>query len=202
MHAYLIVSNEPKLSIKEAQKLSKRIGSEIFKFDVSKIEDVRNLQKFIKFTLTKPTSFLIENIENATVEALNAFLKNLEEPQKNASFILTTTSLYKILPTIVSRCQIIKIQKSKVKSQNFDTISSFLKMSTGEKLANLEKIRQRSEAILFIQDFINACHSLLLSKKEVKKYAKCLKQAQNTLNALNANGNVNLQLTNFVISIN
>lgn len=50
--------------------------------------------------------YFINNIENATVEALNSLLKFLEEPVKDTYAIITTCKLNQVLPTIVSRCQL------------------------------------------------------------------------------------------------
>lgn len=200
MHAYLVVGNDQEKLAKEARNLAKKFKSELYEFQIAKIDDVRALQRFVKLKLTKPTSIFIQNIEKATTEGLNAFLKNLEEPQKNAHYILTASSAYKVLPTIVSRCQIIKIKNSKLKIQNSEIIHDFLKMSQGEKFKFLEKIRKRDEAAAFIQDLIHICHNQLLSAGGKNKLADLLEQAQKTHNALGANGNVALQLTNFAIN--
>jgi hypothetical protein len=201
MHAYLIVGSDQEKSLKEAQNLAKKLKSELYEFQIVKIDDVRVLQRFVKLKLTKPTSIFIKDIEKATTEGLNAFLKNLEEPQKNANYILTTSSSYKVLPTIVSRCQIIRIRNTKYEIRNTKIIYSFLKMSQGEKFKFLEKIRKRDDAASFIQDFMHICHDQLLNASEKKKFANLLEQAQKTYNAIAANGNVTLQLTNFAINI-
>ena len=79
-------------------------------FSIKSIDQVRELGRFSRLALTKPTTILIKNIDNASNEALNAFLKDLEEPQTNLSYFLTAASIYKVVPTISSRCQIINTQ--------------------------------------------------------------------------------------------
>ena len=75
MHAFLLVNNDP-------IEFAKKQHAKVIPFTLQKIEDVRELKKFVKFSLSEKTAILIENIDTATPEAANAFLKNLEEPTK------------------------------------------------------------------------------------------------------------------------
>ena len=88
--------------------LAKKLHAKILEFPLSKIDDVRSLNNLIRLSFDEPTLVVSENIHEATEEALNAFLKNLEEPQENIYFVLTAPSTRKVLPTIVSRCEIVK----------------------------------------------------------------------------------------------
>lgn len=78
----------------------------IGKEDVLKIED-----RFTKTSIEKNLNFvyIINCVENMTKEAINALLKYLEEPNENVYAILTTKNVNQVLPTIVSRCQNLKI---------------------------------------------------------------------------------------------
>ena len=78
----------------------------IGKEDVLKIED-----RFTKTSIEKNLNFvyIINCVENMTKEAINALLKYLEEPNQNVYAILTTKNVNQVLPTIVSRCQNLKI---------------------------------------------------------------------------------------------
>jgi len=72
------------------------------------VEDIRSLidQVRIPPQLGKYKVYIIDEVHMLTSSAFNAFLKTLEEPPRHAIFILATTEKHKILPTILSRCQI------------------------------------------------------------------------------------------------
>jgi DNA polymerase-3 subunit gamma/tau len=59
--------------------------------------------------------YIIDEVHMLSAAAFNAFLKTLEEPPKHAIFILATTEKHKIIPTILSRCQIFDFNRIKVK---------------------------------------------------------------------------------------
>jgi DNA polymerase-3 subunit gamma/tau len=71
------------------------------------IDEVRELREGIKFTPTKSKYkvFIIDESHQLTREAANALLKTLEEPPSYAIFVLATTEIHKMIPTIISRCQ-------------------------------------------------------------------------------------------------
>ncbi len=71
------------------------------------IDEIRELREGIKFAPNKLKYkvFIIDEVHMLTREAFNALLKTLEEPPAHAIFILATTEIHKVLPTIISRCQ-------------------------------------------------------------------------------------------------
>lgn len=203
MHAYLLVGQGVPDFQFPISDLAKKLKAKIMEFPLVKIDDVRVLNNLTRLSFSEPTLIVCENIHEAGEEALNAFLKNLEEPQENVYFALTTTSARKVLPTIVSRCQIIKITnlRSQGADKTGDEIENFFKMSTGEKLAYIDKIKDRKIAIEFAENMVNFMHRSL-HKKELKYNISLadIRLAIKTLSRLKANGNVNLQLSNFVIN--
>lgn len=72
------------------------------------VDDIRNLidQVRIPPQIGKYRVFIIDEVHMLSTQAFNAFLKTLEEPPAHAIFILATTEKHKIIPTILSRCQI------------------------------------------------------------------------------------------------
>ncbi len=72
------------------------------------VDDIRNLTDQVRIPpqIGKYKVFIIDEVHMLSTAAFNAFLKTLEEPPAHAIFILATTEKHKILPTILSRCQI------------------------------------------------------------------------------------------------
>ena len=85
-----------------------------------KIEQSRNLIKFLNKTTYKKNFkiVLIEDIENLNINASNAILKSLEEPNDNTFFFLIHNNAYKILETVKSRCMTFKIHFSELEKKN------------------------------------------------------------------------------------
>ncbi len=189
MHAFLLISQNTDCKL-QIEELAKKLKTKIMEFPLVKIEDVRDLNNLLRLSFSEPTLIVSENVENATEEALNAFLKNLEEPQDNIYFALTASSVRKVLPTIVSRCQIIKIKNAKSEIGNEEEIEQFLGMESSQKLAFFDKIGDRTKAIDFIESLIFFLHD----KRDLTNMELLLK----TRTCLKANGNVNLHLTNLV----
>ena len=71
------------------------------------IDEIRELRDGIRFVPAKSKYkvFIIDEAHQLTKEAANALLKTLEEPPSHAIFVLATTEAYKMIPTIISRCQ-------------------------------------------------------------------------------------------------
>jgi hypothetical protein len=200
MHAYLIVGRETKRVEEAVLKLVSKLKASPMPFPLAKIEDVRVLEGFTNLKVDKPTAIILKDFEAATVPAQNAFLKSLEEPQENLYYILTATSEHPLLPTITSRCQIIKTETDLATTKSLRQTVTFLKMTPAEKLAELDTVRARDDAKAYVEGLIKDCHRLLLSTKEKHLVlAKYIKAANHTLAALRANGNVTLQLTNMVV---
>ena len=72
------------------------------------VDDIRALIEKVRFApqIGKYSVYIIDEVHMLSANAFNAFLKTLEEPPPHAIFILATTEKHKILPTILSRCQI------------------------------------------------------------------------------------------------
>lgn len=199
MHAYLVVGQNEEVNKNKAQELAEKLEAKIFEFPLAKIEDVRNLNSFTQLKLSEPTAVVIDSIEQASEEALNAFLKNLEEPQKNLYYILTASSEKRVLPTIVSRCEVIRINTRQEALGNSAEPEEFLKMRTGEKFIHVQGLKEREKAIDFIESLIYFLHEKLHSETNFNHISKLITEAVLTRNALKKNGNVFLQLTNFVV---
>ncbi|HWY38704.1 MAG TPA: DNA polymerase III subunit gamma/tau [Bacteroidia bacterium] len=83
----------------------------VFELDAASnngVEEIRNLIDQVRFApqLGQYKVYIIDEVHMLSASAFNAFLKTLEEPPRHAVFILATTEKHKIIPTILSRCQI------------------------------------------------------------------------------------------------
>jgi DNA polymerase-3 subunit gamma/tau len=82
------------------------------------VDDIRNLidQVRVPPQVGKYSIYIIDEVHMLSSQAFNAFLKTLEEPPSHAIFILATTEKYKIIPTILSRCQIFDFNRITVEN--------------------------------------------------------------------------------------
>jgi DNA polymerase-3 subunit gamma/tau len=92
----------------------------IFELDAASnnsVDDIRNLTDQVRIPpqVGKFKVYIIDEVHMLSQAAFNAFLKTLEEPPKHCIFILATTEKHKIIPTILSRCQIFDFKRITVK---------------------------------------------------------------------------------------
>ncbi|WP_422104320.1 DNA polymerase III subunit gamma/tau [Winogradskyella sp.] len=92
----------------------------IFELDAASnnsVDDIRNLTDQVRIPpqVGKYKVYIIDEVHMLSQAAFNAFLKTLEEPPKHCIFILATTEKHKIIPTILSRCQIFDFKRIRVK---------------------------------------------------------------------------------------
>jgi DNA polymerase-3 subunit gamma/tau len=106
------------------------------------VEDIRNLIDQVRYPpqFGKYKVYIIDEVHMLSNQAFNAFLKTLEEPPSYAIFILATTEKHKVIPTILSRCQIFDFNRI----QNED-IAVHLR-----KIAKQEGVKAEDEALHLI----------------------------------------------------
>ena len=136
-----------------ARKINERDGStsedgfayNIFELDAASnnsVEDIRELTDQVRFApqVGKYKIYIIDEVHMLSSAAFNAFLKTLEEPPAHAIFILATTEKHKIIPTILSRCQIYDFKRITI-----EDIQSHLK-----NIADKEGITCEDDALYLI----------------------------------------------------
>jgi DNA polymerase-3 subunit gamma/tau len=106
------------------------------------VDDIRNLIESVRIMpqAGKYSVYIIDEVHMLSQQAFNAFLKTLEEPPSHAVFILATTEKHKIIPTILSRCQIYDFNRIRV-----EDIAGTLK-----KIAVKEGVEAEEEALTVI----------------------------------------------------
>lgn len=114
------------------------------------VDDIRTLVDQVRFApqAGKYKVYIVDEVHMLSASAFNAFLKTLEEPPPYAIFILATTEKHKILPTILSRCQIFDFKRI----TNNDTIDHLQEICDKESIkaekAALHVIAQKSEGCM------------------------------------------------------
>lgn len=114
------------------------------------VDDIRTLVEQVRFApqAGRYKVYIVDEVHMLSASAFNAFLKTLEEPPSYAIFILATTEKHKILPTILSRCQIFDFKRI----TSNDTVEHLQEIVTKEQIeadkASLQVIAQKSEGCM------------------------------------------------------
>ena len=138
------------------------------------VDDIRTLVEQIRFApqAGKYKVYIVDEVHMLSTSAFNAFLKTLEEPPPFAIFILATTEKHKILPTILSRCQIFDFKRI----TNQDTIDHIREICEKENITAddtaLHIIAQKSEGCL--RDALSILDKIVSFTNGVLTYANTL----------------------------
>ncbi|PSR53675.1 DNA polymerase III, subunit gamma and tau [Adhaeribacter arboris] len=114
------------------------------------VEDIRNLVEQVRYApqTGKYKIYIIDEVHMLSNSAFNAFLKTLEEPPSYAIFILATTERHKIIPTILSRCQIFDFNRIRIE----DMVKHLGSIATKEEITAeddaLHLIAQKADGAL------------------------------------------------------
>jgi DNA polymerase-3 subunit gamma/tau len=113
------------------------------------VDDIRTLVDQVRFApqAGKYKVYIVDEVHMLSASAFNAFLKTLEEPPAHAIFILATTEKHKILPTILSRCQIFDFKRI----TNNDTVEHL------EEIISKEHIKAERNALQLIAQKSEGC---------------------------------------------
>jgi len=145
----------------------------------NKVEDLREgILDTVRFgpQAGKYKVYVIDEVHMLTTSAFNAFLKTLEEPPPYAIFILATTEKHKILPTILSRCQIFDFKRI----TNNDTVNHL------QEICNKESIKAEKTALHVIAQKSEGCMRDSLSiLDKIVSFTNGAVTYQNTLEHLN-----------------
>ena len=129
------------------QAFNEQRSFNIFELDAASNNSVEHIKTLMEQTRIPPQVgkykvFIIDEVHMLSTAAFNAFLKTLEEPPAHVIFILATTEKHKILPTILSRCQIYDFERMTVR----DTINHL------KQVAEKEGITVEEEALAVIAE--------------------------------------------------
>ena len=171
-------------------KIEDDFSYNIFELDAASNNGVDDIRNLIEQTRIPPQKgnfkvYIIDEVHMLSTGAFNAFLKTLEEPPKHCIFILATTEKHKIIPTIISRCQI----------YNFKRISNNDIIKNLENICSLEKISHDKESLNIIatksdgsmRDALQLFDKVTGVSKEITKDL-----VQNNLNSLDTSYNIKI----------
>jgi DNA polymerase III subunit gamma/tau len=142
------------------------------------VDDIRSLIEQVRFApqMGKYKVYIIDEVHMLSSSAFNAFLKTLEEPPSYAIFILATTEKHKILPTILSRCQIFDFKRITTN----DTVEHL------QEIVNKEDIKAEKTALQVIAQKSEGCMRDALSiMDKIVSFTNGELTYQNTLEHLN-----------------
>lgn len=175
---------------------------------------IKQIHDFIRKIQLKPYSSkfkvgVIISAEKMTKEAQNALLKTLEEPPTNTFLILTTTSVNKLLPTIISRCQVLEFKDDEKGQIDLDIAKTILKANIVERFQMVERIVQQKDKLKMSEDINDLTEKLLLYfRKQLLKMHKnnlnivrIIDLIEATQTAINKNVNTRLALESLMINL-
>lgn len=196
MQSILIVG-----TIEETKKKALEIIKEnkISKFDTDIIEtiktlgigEIRLLQKrvFLKPIKSEQKGVILEAFLGITIDSQNAFLKLLEEPPTNTIIIILVNSTDFLLPTILSRCNVINLKKTEnLAKENLDEYLKYLNMiQKGHEILKLaEKFgKSREEALSFLENLMLIAHKDLENDKSLVKLLKNMQKTYTIIKTSN-----------------
>jgi DNA polymerase-3 subunit gamma/tau len=142
------------------------------------VDDIRTLVEQVRFApqAGKYKIYIIDEVHMLSSSAFNAFLKTLEEPPSYAIFILATTEKHKILPTILSRCQIFDFKRITIQ----DTVDHL------QEICTKENIQAEPDALHLVAQKTDGCmRDSLSTLDKIVSFTSGHLTYQNTLEHLN-----------------
>ena len=145
-------NGEPCNECESCRSFNEQRSFSIYELDAASnnsVDDIRSLNEQVRIPpqIGKYKVYIIDEVHMLSQAAFNAFLKTLEEPPAHAIFILATTEKHKIIPTILSRCQI----------YDFSRIETADIVSHLESIANKEGINNEYDALRIIAQKSDGC---------------------------------------------
>ncbi len=145
-------NGEPCNECESCRSFNEQRSFSIYELDAASnnsVEDIRSLNEQVRIPpqIGKYKVYIIDEVHMLSQAAFNAFLKTLEEPPAHAIFILATTEKHKIIPTILSRCQI----------YDFSRIDTSDIIKHLQNIAEKESIRSEYDALRIIAQKSDGC---------------------------------------------
>ncbi len=171
------------------------------------IDQVHQLQTKLSLTANQPRMVWIKQAHLLTQPAQNSLLKLLEEPPQNTTFILTTTHLKQLLPTLISRCHLHRLAQTNqtINQDLLQQLKQFIRQNPGERLAQLKQIpTKREEALIWFDQLITSLDLARQQTTDIHQlviFKKIIQPAIQAKQHLQANLNPTLTIEHFLLSL-
>jgi DNA polymerase III delta prime subunit len=215
----VLISGQIEKTREKAQAIC--LENKISKFDIEIIQtektagigDIRNLQKklFLKPIKGEKKAVILEAFLGMTIDSQNAFLKVLEEPPVSTIVMILTTSLDFVLPTILSRCNLINLDK--IKKLSDEEIKNFFKIILELKDRGFDEAliiaqdnsKNKEIALQFLENLLISAHYALEnqdSEISIEDLGNVLKNLQKTYTIIkNTNVTPRFALENLFLNL-
>lgn len=174
---------------------------------IDTIHDISRIIAYKPYIESRILIFIFD-AQNLTVEAQNAFLKTLEEPSDYCLISLFTTSLESLLPTVISRCRIYKLDRKNEAGELSDIATTILNMDLIERFDYSAKLmssdKNRLKSLELVDDLEKYFHMQLVNSKnnpDLSKAADNLKVIKNARIQLMKNANTRIVVENMLLKI-
>ena len=199
-HAYLIIGNFDSSEIADLLKI-KIADQHVIENNPIKIADIRMLTHWISLRPHSSQNKLaiIHQIDNITLEAANALLKILEEPPASSILVLQAEKKEKILPTILSRCQMIKNPSyENIATLEYLGVEIIAKKTLKERFDYAAKIAESPDLIKILNLWEEYFRNQMLEGKDTRGNLRRLFVVKDLLST---NTSVKLLLENLLIQM-
>lgn len=169
------------------------------------IDQIRGIIKRLNIKQTSDFFIIIKPAELMNIEAVNALLKNLEEPGENIHFILLTNSPSKLLPTVLSRCAVYflktekKLKKISVKDEEIKNLAKRLLVAKNSELIEIAeeitkvKTNVRTRTLAVLGAAIEMLYKTYFITNKIA-FAEKLPKFLEAYDSINQNGHIKLHL--------
>ena len=176
---------EPEIEEKKGKTREKEIS-------ISQVREALEKLKFFPYEL-KTKFCVIKRAQKMNAESANALLKSLEEPSASAVFILLVDNIESLLPTIASRCAVLRFPQTNLPQWNEDNreqMKNIFQQEIFERFDYIEKIsKNKNEMIAALKDWesvmAESLRKLVQGDEDRRKIGKVVDLVENTREAIN-----------------
>lgn len=170
-------------------------------FSIEMVREIISLSSYASYN-NESQFYILLHFDLANISAQNALLKTLEEPPEKTTIILTVENQEKLLPTIISRCNLIRINNTNeleilIDRKFLDLLASQKAFSYGEVVGLTENIKTKDEALQLVSNLLKHVNST----SNLKKKHLLLQILLDTHRMIEQNVNIKLALENCFFDI-